>query len=392
MYMREYMETKIKCTLCDSEDLDKSLGSYRCNNCKYTYAVYSKDKMNYIYDYIKMIRFGSNDKKFIKAYTYDILEYDPNNPLALYMKGCFLLEAGHAFQALNYFNKSYSSLKNNTDMEKTKPLKDYLETSIVFAIQNHMIHKFDLAGKKFSKNPSQANYDLIIDALGRVSNLLSYCKEYIHINIPDILFLYVYDKMVSIVLKYIRMRLDDIDKSIDKYMTKESKEKLLEDFNSLVYVVNVMNIYSYLPNSMREIEDTLTIVLSTLGKFEDKPEEYKDIFYNEFKDDISSYAFKLSTFSIQNIKKQTDKICGNRLELLMKNIYSSLMVYLNGDKLSSIAKFKSFDFDESMSVNIFNEVDSLDKAKHLYKSIIIFAVSSDIMKVIQIPAWMRQME
>lgn len=386
------METKIKCAICDSEDLENSLGTYRCNNCKYTYAVYSKDKMNYIYDYIKKISFGSNDKKFIKAYTYDILEYDSNNPLALYMKGYFLLEAGFSFQALNYFNRSYSSLKNNTDVEKTKPLKDYLETSIVLAIQNHMIHKFDAAGKKFSKHPSQANYDSIIDALGRTSNLLSYCKEYIHINIPDILFLYVYDKMVSIVLKYIRKRISDIDKSIDKCTTKESKEKILEDFNSLVYVVNVMDLYSYLPNSMKEIEDTLTIVLSTLGKFEDKLEEYKDIFYNEFKDDISSYAFKMSTFSIQNIRKQNDKLCGNRLELVMKYIYSVLMVYFNGDKLSSIAKFKSFGFDESMLGNIFNEVDCLDKARHSSRNIIIFAVNPDIMNVIQIPAWMRQME
>lgn len=384
------MEDMLRCTICDGVDLDDSLGTFLCNRCKYSYAVFSKDKMKSIYENTRMIRFDSLDDSMTRSYVNDILEYDPNNPFALFAKGCIALRRGFSYRAMKLFENSYGIFKYFTSLSITGCTLKNLEISMVFEIQNHMLEKIDSISRKYAKNPNVDNRDLMMDVLDEVGNLFSYYIENIGMKIPDILLVKIYDRLSSVALSNI---LDGLKLHIGKMKSDIGKgcssSNNIDGILEMINILSLLERYSILEDSLSLMDMIQTLILNGLKDIDKDGENISNNLDTKYKNVIRNKLFEINESNIRINKRMITVDFKNDIEELIETIYVTVLNYYKFDVNKVMARMKKFglkiedDFVESHPNDSYKKFD-MGRWTYLESK----KIDSSIMNLIRLPTWL----
>lgn len=246
----------LDCAICGKKRLDKSQGTYHCLNCDYYYPIFSEDKMKKLSDYSSRVLKGGLSRKDSCALAEEMIKIDESNPYALLIKGNDSLKRGFTTAAMRTWKRAINRLARDLDMEKASHIYHHLIMLIISDVRSYCLEKFVVSSKRFSRNPTISNRELIMDSMDEVYRLLSLLKEFVEIPVSDITILKLCDDLVISTSPYIKKSIDNIFDQIKRLASNKTPtclSPILNSLNNILFTVSELYRFSHLSGSIEEM-------------------------------------------------------------------------------------------------------------------------------------------
>lgn len=260
-----------ECSICQNKELSISSGLTTCLNCGYKYPFTSKEKLISIGENTRIILTRKSEWKFICSLADEILKHDPYHPMGLYIKGKDFLKRGFVKASMQVYKAALEKVERELDANRVGYVRHYLAMHIVLSIKNYCVDRFDFAIKRFARKNTFSNKELIFDAVDEVYRLVTFVKEFIGLNIPDIAILSFFDEIVATSCPYLQTAIFQAYKKINEIFDSGDFSTYLvpmEALKHIIYITDGLYKYAHMSKGLKAMGDTISELLSCLELIE----------------------------------------------------------------------------------------------------------------------------